>query len=173
MNKLRKDSKMAPCINKAVQMYRDGLSTTEIGAHFHVDPSNVYRVFKRLNVQMRNRRDAIHLCVKQGRWNVKRGKENHLWRGGKSRHSKGYILLRRPDHPRADARGYVFEHILVAEKILGRPIEKHEVVHHRNFIKDDNRPANLIVMTISEHQKLHAEHENGLIGCNKLKIAHK
>lgn len=50
-----------------------------------------------------------------------------------------------PDHPRvANARNnYVFEHILVMEELLGRYLTPDETVHHRNGVRDDNRPQNL------------------------------
>jgi hypothetical protein len=52
-----------------------------------------------------------------------------------------------PDHPRAGKGQYVFEHIIVMEERLGRHLLPHESVHHRNGIRDDNRPENLELWT--------------------------
>jgi hypothetical protein len=56
-------------------------------------------------------------------------------------------MIRVPDHPRARASKYVFEHILVAEELLGRFLEADESIHHRNGVRDDNRPENLELWT--------------------------
>ncbi len=48
-----------------------------------------------------------------------------------------------PGHPRAGRSQYVFEHIIVIERLLGRYMLPEESAHHRNGVKDDNRPENL------------------------------
>lgn len=47
------------------------------------------------------------------------------------------------------------EHRVVAEEMLGRPLAKGEVVHHKDGNKRNNDPKNLEVMTQSEHARLH------------------
>jgi hypothetical protein len=91
------------------------------------------------------------------------GPANNNWRGGRSLASNGYVLIKRPDHPEADVRGYVYEHRLVAAEHLGRPLRSGEVVHHRNGDKTDNRWENLAVMAShAEHHAHHRKHHRGL-----------
>ena len=61
-----------------------------------------------------------------------------------------------PDHPRADYTGYVSEHILIMEELLGRPLRDGEVVHHKDFNKWNNLPTNLLLTDRKEHQNLPA-----------------
>lgn len=68
---------------------------------------------------------------------------NKNWRGGRTYHKAGYVMVRAPGHPRARRHPYVFEHILVMEQELGRYLLTDETVHHRNGVRDDNRLTNL------------------------------
>jgi len=75
------------------------------------------------------------------------GAANGRWRGGRTRHKAGYLMVLARDHPRAGSNGYVFEHVLVMEAALGRFLFPGETVHHLNGVRDDNRPDNLELWT--------------------------
>lgn len=64
--------------------------------------------------------------------------------------SKGYVKFRSRH-----------EHRIIAEIMLGRPLRRGEIVHHRDENKHNNHPDNLEVMTQAEHARHHfAEYRN-------------
>jgi len=78
---------------------------------------------------------------------------NPRWRGGVRKSRDGYRMVytgSRNGRPvyRKEAR-------VIAERALGRPLGKGEVVHHINNLRTDNVLWNLAVMTNSEHSRLH------------------
>lgn len=87
-----------------------------------------------------------------------RGPKAAVWRGGRRINVKGYVLIYAPDHPRTNRNtSYVLEHILVAERVLGRLLPAHAVVHHVNESRQDNRPCNLVICpNKGYHALLHA-----------------
>jgi hypothetical protein len=80
------------------------------------------------------------------------GNKNSGWRGGKSRHSAGYMRIYSPNHPRqCDNR--VYEHILVAERALGKFLPPKAEIHHYGR-KDDNNKI-VICQDSAYHKLLH------------------
>lgn len=66
-----------------------------------------------------------------------------------NRYDQGeYIRVMTLDGPK-------YEHRVVMERVLGRPLAAHEVVHHKNRDTRDNRPENLEVMSHGEHHREH------------------
>ncbi len=67
---------------------------------------------------------------------------NPCWRGGRKLDG-GYWYRYLPEHPMATLHGYVLEHRLVMEDMLGRFLSRSEVVHHKDDDTQNNSPDNL------------------------------
>jgi len=95
---------------------------------------------------------------------LRHGSEHPSWKGGRHIATTGYILVwLPPGHPSRPTRGpYIYEHRLVAEQKLGRPLRPGEIPHHINGIKTDNRPENIDVLPSrawhkAKHRKLSSD----------------
>jgi len=75
------------------------------------------------------------------------GKDHWNWKGGYLS-SAGYKVIN------VMGKKGVYEHRLIAEQMLGRPLNVDEVVHHRDGNRANNSPENLVVLKRQEHDKM-------------------
>ena len=70
--------------------------------------------------------------------------------------AQAYRKVTSHDHKSADAQGHVLEHILVAERALGRPLPDGVEVHHIDNDGTNNANANLVIcQDKAYHKRLH------------------
>lgn len=151
-------------------LYSLGYSMNYIAKYLKMSIGKIHKYFHLYNIEVRPRineftKENISKSQKGKKYSlgVKRSEEtkekmsivrsNGI--GKKTINQKGYVRVYFPDHPKADKRGFVFEHDLIMECAIGRWLKPDEVVHHKNGIKKDNRLKNLELMTRKEHSKLH------------------
>lgn len=91
-----------------------------------------------------------------------------LPRGGITKRSNGYVWVKDWTHPSANKQGYVYQHRVAAEKVIGRYVESWEVVHHKDRNRTNNDPSNLEVLSQYEHACRHKEKQ-----WSKTKFWHK
>lgn len=85
-------------------------------------------------------------------YEYRKGKFNPSWKGGKQkRQGYIYILDESKSHKNGLSR-YTGEHTLVAQEKYKRKVEKDELVHHLNGIRDDNRSENLVIIKRKGHE---------------------
>ncbi len=95
----------------------------------------------------------------------RRGKNSRRWNGGKTTANGGYVMVLAQGHPslQGTTRRYVRRCRLVMEETLGRLLSPGEQVHHKNGIRDDDRPENLELWVIQQpagarvHEQQHCE----------------
>lgn len=135
----------------------EGLSGVEMAAFFHIGRSTVSRYLKEFGISERN----VSETRKIKKWSPsdeqrrklselgrsQTGSNNPYWKGGFI-NGWGYKKIR-------VSGKYMFEHRHVMEQQLGRPLVRGEEVHHMSHDKLDNRVENLVVLSSSEHSKLH------------------
>ena len=150
----------------------------EIASILHIGVGTVYNYMKKYGIQSRNTKEVFDNLKKQG-WEYpqsarEKSSKTHKNKivseetrhkiskskkvggiGHKKLRTDGYICIYFPDHPNATKDGYIMEHDLIMECIIGRHLKDDEVVHHINGIRNDNRKENLKLMTFTEHARYH------------------
>lgn len=85
----------------------------------------------------------------------KSGQNSPKWKGGRSISPHGYVVLH-------TSEGRKYEHIGIAEEVLGMPLPQYGkgdprnvVVHHIDSDKQNNAKTNLLICTHAYHTSLH------------------
>ncbi len=147
-NKLKKQNTMMGMSDEEFKEYLKEQYKTksmgEIGKEIGVSAAAVRKYFVKFGMERRGNTEFMHDPTKTPNWN-----------GGIHVKSTGYVEVYAPDHPRANGRPYIYQHILVMEKHIGRYLEKDEVVHHIDGNKSNNDISNLRLMTNREHVMMH------------------
>lgn len=126
--------------------WNEHLSIPQIGKRLGVNDRTIWMRFQSYKIPRRTPSES-HIL------GSKRGSEHYAWKGGRC-HRSGYILVLRPDHPRANRQGYILEHILIWEENHDKPLPSGWVIHHLNGIKTDNRPENLTALPSLKHSQV-------------------
>ncbi len=82
------------------------------------------------------------------------GMNHPNWQGGRRLDEKGYVRIW------ISKKHWRYEHRLVMEKTLGRPLKRGEIVHHINQNKTDNRLENLMLFV---NNKAHMEYHRNVL----------
>ncbi len=83
------------------------------------------------------------------------GEENPHWKGGRTKSTSGYWLVRVSAHPRRWKSGYVKRATLVLEQKLGRFLRDGEIAHHIDGNKENDDPGNLEPQWMLDHTRYH------------------
>lgn len=105
---------------------------------------SIFGIERHLTAGPRQRRYCSRRCYYAAPH--KRGPESHAWKGGVTASSTtGRKLIYSPERPREGTKPYTYEHILIAEKALGRILPPKVAVHHVDENPYNNTPGNLVV----------------------------
>lgn len=118
------------------------------GRKTHCPRGHLYAGDNLIASELRNGRRKCRLCHNARQRvavRMPRGGSAHpAWNGGRTTNGH-YTRIHSPGHPRAVGNNYVYEHVLVAERVLGKLLPAGAVIHHHDGDKHNNTPSNLVI----------------------------
>lgn len=88
-----------------------------------------------------------------------------LGHNSRTRAGKNYAVRKATSHPRAGISGCVHEHILIAERALGKFLPPKAVVHHTDEKKGHINPLGLVICPDDAYHKLLHRRSRALVKC--------
>lgn len=108
-------------------------SMLSIAKEFNVSPNVIYKWFDKLNIPKRSKSEQSRL--QQTKKDI-------------YKKTNGYLYYKNNNVMK-------YQHRKIVEQQIGRPLLKSEVVHHIDENKSNNALSNLLLLTNSNHAKLH------------------
>lgn len=162
--------------SKVKEEYLSGFSSEELSGKYGCSAVHILRILKSLGVKSREQSEAIKLSHSRPKTKRKMslsatgralsesakdklrertGSKNHNWRNGLTITGSGYLQF--TNSPANGEHRSKLLHIIICEHKYNRPLKNGEHVHHIDGNKLNNHPDNLMILSASDHAKLHAE----------------
>lgn len=153
-------------VGEAARLYAEGRSLPQLSNALNLPVSTIRSRLVKAGITLRTRAEATRQAdgLGSGLRGKKRPPRSAEWcdriAAARLRHAEahavgttikpdGWVEITRGPHK---GRGL---HCVVAETLLDRPLAPGEVVHHIDLDRANNTPTNLMVLTNSEHVRLH------------------
>lgn len=149
-------------IEEIVRLYtQEHKSTLQISKEMECSVMAIFRRLKAAGIETKSQSEVMkgrklpdwhRQKIKEGaEKRDQTGEKNPHWRGGRS-----YTKSKNAIYPIIRVNGrYVKEHRYVVEQHLRRKLLRTEEVHHKDENKFNNDISNLVILSKSEHAKLH------------------
>lgn len=160
--------------SRIVERYLSGRSSTEIAKEFNLSQVSISRIVRSAGVtrsasegkRLSHSRPEVKAKMSsaaKGRkcpehvkevLRARTGPNNHNWRSGLTVTAQGYLSF--TSSPSNGDLASKHLHRVIASWKIGRSLSESEHVHHIDGNKLNNDPKNLMILSPSEHARLHA-----------------